>query len=109
MATVNIMLVCSAGMSTSMLVSAVKEAVKKQALDVHVFAKPSTEAMDYLEQAPVDAVLLGPHVRFFETTYKEALTKKQIPLAIMTPRDYGTMNGENVLQQALDLIKGQVK
>lgn len=106
MATINIMLVCSAGMSTSMLVSSVKEAIKQEDLDVHVFAKPSTEAMDYLDQSPVDVVLIGPHVRFFEETFREPLAARKIPLAIMTPRDYGTMNGKNVLQQALDLIKG---
>lgn len=106
MATSNIMLVCSAGMSTSMLVLSIKDAVKAQALDVNVFAKPSTEAMDYLDQAPVDVVLIGPHVRFFEETFRKPLGARQIPMAVINPRDYGMMNGENVLQQALDLIKG---
>ena len=106
MATSNIMLVCSAGMSTSMLVLSIRDAVKAQALDVNVFAKPSTEAMDYLDQAPVDVVLIGPHVRFFEETFRKPLDSRQIPMAVINPRDYGTMNGEKVLQQALNLIKG---
>lgn len=35
-----------------------------------------------------------------------SLGVRQIPMAVINPRDYGTMNGEKVLQQALNLIKG---
>lgn len=103
---IEIMLVCSAGMSTSMLVRAMKKEIEAQDLNAHVFAKPSTEAMEYLEGKSVSIVLLGPHVRFFEESYREELASKQIPVETIDHRDYGTMNGKNVLQLALDIIEG---
>lgn len=106
MKTMEIMLVCSAGMSTSILVSAIKKAINNQAINANVFAKPSTEAMEYIETNEVSVVLLGPHVRFFEETFKEPLEKRNIPIAIIDPRDYGTMNGEKVLEMAIELLKG---
>lgn len=104
---IEIMLVCSAGMSTSMLVRALKKAIEDQGLDANVFAKPSTEAMEYLETSHASVVLLGPHVRFFEESYKDELARKNIPIATIEPRDYGTMNGPKVLQQALEIIEGR--
>lgn len=102
---IEIMLVCSAGMSTSMLVRAMKNVISDRNLKVNVFAKPSTDAMEYLDEYPVDVVLLGPHVRFFEDNYKEELAQKKIPVTVIPPRDYGTMNGEKVLELAMNLLK----
>lgn len=101
-----IMLVCSAGMSTSMLVSAMKKEVSSQGIDAHVFAKPSTEAIEYAETEDVSVLLLGPQVRFMESGIKESLAGQDIPIAVIDSRDYGTMNGKNVLKQAIDLING---
>ncbi|UJF15972.1 PTS sugar transporter subunit IIB [Jeotgalibaca sp. MA1X17-3] len=104
MAQLNIMLVCSAGMSTSMLVKVIKEEVQKQGLDANVFAKPSTEAIEYLEAEPVSVLLLGPQVGFMENNFKEVVGEKEIPIAVINPISYGTMNGKKVLEQALELI-----
>lgn len=101
-----IMLVCSAGMSTSMLVTAMKTAIKNQGIDANVFAKPSTEAIEYAETEEVSVLLLGPQVRFMESGIKESLQDQNIPIAVIDSRDYGTMNGANVLKQAMDLING---
>lgn len=106
MSKMNIMLVCSAGMSTSMLVTAMKTEIKKQGLDAEVFAKPSTEAVDYAQTEDVSVLLLGPQVRFMESGIKDSLSDKDIPIAVIDSRDYGTMNGANVLKQATELING---
>lgn len=100
----NIMLVCSAGMSTSMLVNSMKKEVEKQCLEANVFAKPSTEAIEYAETEDVSVLLLGPQVSFMESGFNDSLAEQNIPIAVINSRDYGTMNGEKVLQQALDLL-----
>lgn len=106
MKVIEIMLVCSAGMSTSILVKAMNKEIEAQGIHAHVFAKPSTEAMEYLETHEVSVILLGPHVRFFEESYREELANKEIPIATIAPRDYGTMDGQKVLQLALEIIEG---
>lgn len=106
MSKISIMLVCSAGMSTSMLVSAVDSEIKKQGLDAEVFAKPSTEAVEYAETEDVSVLLLGPQVKFMENGFKESLVDQNIPIDVIDPRDYGMVNGEKVLQQALNLVNG---
>ena len=106
MSKLEIMLVCSAGMSTSMLVTAMKKAIASEGIEANVFAKPSTEAIEFAETEAVSVLLLGPQVLFMENNFKENLADKNIPIAVIDSRAYGTMNGEQVLKQALELING---
>jgi len=58
----NILLVCAAGMSTSLLVNRMNEAAKKEGIDVHIEAHPVSSVASFGDAA--DVILLGPQVRF---------------------------------------------
>ncbi len=93
----NILLVCNAGMSTSMLVAKMQKAAEEMNVEAHIEAKPLTEAKMGLNG--VDIVLLGPQIR-----YEKANVEKiagSIPVLPIDMRDYGTMNGKKVLETAL--------
>lgn len=105
MSTKNIMLVCAAGMSTSMLVEKMKESAAENGHDVNVFAVGASSADDNLAKKEISALLLGPQVRYMESQFKEKVKDKNIPVAVINMMDYGTMNGEKVLQAALDLME----
>lgn len=105
MSKVNIILVCSAGMSTSMIVSNMKKVVSERGLDVDVTAIPSTEAENYIDANDVDVLLLGPQVRYLEKRFQELGENKGIRVDVINPQHYGTMNGEKILDHALELIK----
>jgi PTS system cellobiose-specific IIB component len=64
----------------------------------------ASEVDDNIEQKNVDVLLLGPQVRFMEKQFKDKLEPKGIPVAIIDMKDYGMMNGKNVLEQADQLI-----
>ncbi|ELN7755168.1 PTS sugar transporter subunit IIB [Listeria monocytogenes] len=99
----NIMLVCSAGMSTSLLVKKMTEAIEKQQVDAAVIAVAEADFDKY--KGNVDVVLLAPQVRFLEKNLKRALDPLGIPVAIINGIDYGTMDGEKVLNDALAMIE----
>ncbi|MER2063715.1 MAG: PTS sugar transporter subunit IIB [Alkalibacterium sp.] len=103
MATKNIMLVCAAGMSTSILVTKMQEVAKEKNIDAHVFAVSGTEAEDKLKDKPVDVMMLGPQVRYMKPQFEELAKKNNIAIEVIDMRDYGTMNGENVLNTAMKL------
>lgn len=104
MATKNIMLVCAAGMSTSLLVTKMQEVAAEKNIDAHIFAVSGTEAEDKLKDKPVDIMLLGPQVRYMKPKFEEIAKRNDIKIEVINMRDYGTMNGENVLDFAMDLI-----
>ena len=105
MAKTTIMLVCSAGMSTSLLVTKMEKVAAERGLDTDIFAVSASEADNNIESKNVDVMLLGPQVRFMKAQFEKKLAGKDIPLEVINMQDYGMMNGEKVLDQAFNLIK----
>ncbi len=77
------------------------EAAASDNIDVDIFATASSGIDDAMEEQNPDVLMLGPQVRFMEKDLKGRL---DIPVEVIDIRDYGTMNGEKVLQTALGLI-----
>ena len=99
-----IMLVCSAGMSTSLLVTKMEQAAEKAGDEVEIFALPMSDGINRL--STVDCDLLGPQVRFNLGKIKEEAAKVNpgLPVDVIDMKDYGTMNGEKVYNYAKKLM-----
>lgn len=100
-----ITLICSAGMSTSLLVTKMNAAAIKQGINVKINAIAEVEMKDNWECT--DVLLLGPQVRFLLNKLKAEGDKRGIPVDVINSMDYGLMNGEKVLNQALELLKSR--
>lgn len=94
----NILLVCSAGMSTSMLVKKMEAAAADQGIEAHIWAVG--DAASDAELPKADIVLLGPQVRYLKKKM-EAKVAGRIPVEVIEMKDYGSMNGKGVLESAL--------
>lgn len=101
---VTIMLVCAAGMSTSLMVEKMKKAAENKGIEADIFAVSAGEADNYLESKKVDVLLLGPQVRFMKSKFEEKVEQYNSALDIIPMVDYGMMNGEKVLDQAINLL-----
>lgn len=97
-----ILLVCSAGMSTSLLVAEMNLAAIKQGISADIQAIAETDLNKHSNQA--DVVLLGPQVRFLLSKVQAMLTPKGVPVEVINSIDYGLMNGEKILDRALELV-----
>lgn len=96
-----ILLICSAGMSTSLLVTKMEKAAKEKGLELEISATGSGTYRD--EAAKADVILLGPQVRYMMKEVSGAITGK--PIEIIDMKAYGRVDGAAVLEQALKLIK----
>lgn len=97
-----ILLVCNAGMSTSMLVKRMLKAADEKGIQVEIEAKSLAVAKK--EIGEVDMVLLGPQIRYeLDNVKKMAGTT---PVEAINMKDYGTMDGKKVLEHALQVIGG---
>ena len=97
-----ILLVCSAGMSTSLLVTKMQEAAANQGIECSIEAVAEADAQNKIDD--VDVLLLGPQVRFLLSKFKGLTEGKNLPVEVIDTVAYGTMNGEKVLARALELI-----
>ncbi|AMO46469.1 Phosphotransferase system cellobiose-specific component IIB [Enterobacter sp. FY-07] len=98
-----IMLCCSAGMSTSLLVRKMLEAAKERELPVEIDAYGVAEFDTQFPRYQV--VLLGPQVKYMLKTLSEKAAAQGIPVQPIDPMDYGMQRGEKVLDYALSLIE----
>ena len=93
-----IILMCNAGMSTSMLVSKMREAAEAQDYACTIEACPVS---DLNAAAGADVILLGPQVRFQLSKVQKAYP--DIPVDAISPMDYGMVKGDHVLKAARKL------
>ena len=97
-----ITLVCAAGMSTSILMARMQESAEKQGIEAKIIAMSESKFEDYEE--PTEVLLLGPQIEYMADDMKEIYEPKGIKVAVIDMMDYGTLNGEKVLKDALALL-----
>ncbi|MBI0104116.1 MULTISPECIES: PTS sugar transporter subunit IIB [Gilliamella] len=102
---IKIKLFCAAGFSTSMLVEKMIEAAKLQNLEVDIQAHSHANLRDHINDT--DVALLGPQVGYALAKAKEVCDPVGLPVEVIPMIDYGTMNGQKVLEFALNLHKNK--
>lgn len=100
---ISIMLCCSAGMSTSMLVRKMHEEASKRGLDVTIDAYGMSEFDEQFARYHV--VLLGPQVKYMQDSLSAKTASRGIPVAAIDMMDYGMQRADNVLDFALSLVR----
>ncbi|NLC54920.1 MAG: PTS sugar transporter subunit IIB [Erysipelothrix sp.] len=99
---VNVLLVCSGGMSTSILVKRMEKAAEDRGVEAKIWSEGTGVSDDIVKTA--DVVLLAPQIRFLLSEMKKKLEGK-IPVELIDMRVYGTMNGEKALDFALEVME----
>ena len=97
-----IFLCCAAGMSTSMLVERMKQSAASRDIDVDITAVPVSEFDQIIEDA--DVILLGPQVKFQLQRLSSVAEPQGVPVAAIDMMQYGSMQGDKVLDHALSLL-----
>lgn len=96
-----IYLFCSAGMSTSLLVSKMKVCAEKY--DVPVIIEAYSESLAAEKGGAADVVLLGPQIGYKLEEIQRILPNK--PVEVIDSIMYGKVDGLGVLKTAVAMIK----
>ena len=100
-----IILVCSGGMSTSLLAIKMIQVAEEKKVHVDIFAVPMSDAVEFANEKNGDILLVAPQIRYMLTVFKKKLSTKAIPITVIPMRDYGLMDGKKVLDFAEELIR----
>ena len=100
-----IKLFCQAGMSTSLLVHKMNQSA--QARGLSCFIKAYSANTLEREVPSADVVLLGPQLIYLMSDAKRFASPHNIPVAVIRMQDYGMVNGEGVLDYALELFNAK--
>ena len=94
-----IIIVCSWGMSTSLLVDSMQSAAARAQITLIVEALSAGEFAARVEEC--DVVLIAPQIRHLRKSIEKLAHSVDKPVALIEPFHYATMNGKAVLEQAL--------
>ncbi|HIG8795705.1 TPA: PTS sugar transporter subunit IIB [Raoultella terrigena] len=97
-----IMLCCSAGMSTSLLMKKMIDEAEKRSLAVEIRAFGVAEFAEQV--AHYQVVLLGPQVKYMQKDLQKQADRYGILVEPINMMDYGMQKGGAVLDFALALI-----
>lgn len=94
-----IILACMAGLSTSILVSKMREAAEADGYACTITAYPISNVKQV--GADADIVLLGPQVRFQADSVKKSVS---CPVEVVDMAAYGTMDGRKVMDKVKEVL-----
>ena len=95
-----IVLLCAAGMSTSLLVTKMRQAAETQGYEADINAYPIAEAKTRGTDA--DIILLGPQVRF--NLGKVQAECPHCPIEAIDMQAYGMMDGAKVIKRVKEIL-----
>ena len=99
---IRVLIVCSWGMSTSLLVDSMLAVAQEQKYELSVEALSAGEYAARVDEC--DVVLIAPQIRHLRKSIEKLAMSVGKPVALIEPFHYATMNGEAVLDQVLRLL-----
>ena len=92
----NMLITCSGGFSSSLVISKVKEAAKKKNVEVNAWAINCGDFKANIDKA--DIALVAPQIQFMYKDFKELSESKGKPCLLISGADYGRCDGEHIFE-----------
>ncbi|NRF44148.1 PTS sugar transporter subunit IIB [Bacillus subtilis] len=100
-----ILLACSSGMSTSLLVTKMKEYAQSIGEEAEIWAVGQDKAKEDMRKA--NAVLIGPQMSFLKSELQKEADQYNIRVEVIDMMAYGMADGKKAYEQALSLMENQ--
>lgn len=100
-----ILLVCTTGLTTNILVAKMQKLIFAQDLPLELVAIPATELEVEFPSHQVDAILLSPQVRYLRPIVDHLAESRKIPYEVINMAAYGMMDEEKILHSACLLLE----
>ena len=95
-----ILLICTSGLTTNMLVYQMKRVVDCREVEIWAVGEP--DKMDHIPKA--DIILLAPQIRYMKPIIDDIVKGKK-PVMLVDAQSFGAMDGKKILEDALEILK----
>lgn len=93
-----ILLICTAGITSGLLVKNIQTAADEQNIPIRVYSAPAIIAEQTIQNQDIDGLMIGPQSEYEVNRLKDFLNYKAVAYKMIKKEDYETLNGEAVLQ-----------
>ncbi|WP_066025221.1 PTS sugar transporter subunit IIB [Enterococcus mundtii] len=99
-----ILLICTAGITSGLLVKNIQNAANEKGVPLHVYSAPAIVAEQTIQNQQIDGLMIGPQSEYEVERLKDFLTVKAVPYKLIRKEDYETFDGESVLADILQFF-----
>ncbi|WDV47233.1 PTS sugar transporter subunit IIB [Clostridiaceae bacterium M8S5] len=100
-----VLMVCSGGMSSAIIVKAIKKEADSQGINLDINAVGTGVFEDTLKADNYDMALVAPQVKHRFKDFKEIADNLSVPIEVVVPMGYTPIGAPKVLKQILNTIK----
>lgn len=100
-----VLMVCSGGMSSAIVVKAVKEEAVKKNFNLEIKAVGTGEFEDELKQGNYELALVAPQVKHRFKLFEEQAASANVPVELIVPMGYTPIGAPKVLAQIIKHAK----
>lgn len=103
---VKILICCLGGFSSSAMSVKMSNEIKEKGYEdqISIDFQPFALSHDMMNQ--YDVVMCCPHLKFEISTFMKKYGDIETPIYLLPPKMYGSMNVEDVYEDALDIVEG---
>ncbi|SHK70903.1 PTS system, cellobiose-specific IIB component [Clostridium cavendishii DSM 21758] len=94
-----VLMVCSGGMSSAIVVDAIKKEAIKEGFPLEIKAVGTGEFYDEIKDGKYELALVAPQVRHRLSTFKEQAAEFNVEIELIIPMGYTPLGGAKVLEQ----------
>lgn len=99
----NLLLVCGTGASSGFMAKNIRVCAKARGIEIGVKARSDSTVEDYIED--IDLLLVGPHLSYMLNDLKKIADPYNVPVLIIPKEAYGELDGDAVLDFALEALE----
>lgn len=100
-----ILLVCTAGITTGLLVKKIQKLIEDEGKDYHIYSAPAIVVESILKEQKIDALLMGPQSQYEISRLEELLNYKKVPYRLIDNEDYEILNGQAIYNKLKTMIQ----
>ncbi|MBU3209317.1 PTS sugar transporter subunit IIB [Clostridium algidicarnis] len=94
-----VLMVCSGGMSSSIVVKAIKQEADKKDFSLEIKAVGTSDFDEELREGGYDLAIVAPQVKHRFSTFEEIAKMANVPIEMVTPMGYTPIGASKVLDQ----------
>ncbi|QKE75093.1 PTS sugar transporter subunit IIB [Arthrobacter citreus] len=99
-----VLFVCAGGMSSAIVVNALKKEGEKNGLSLDVLAVGTQEFAEEVKNG-WDVAMVAPQVRHRFDGFKASSDEANVPCAVIPPQAYSPLGGSTLLKLVQELVK----
>lgn len=94
-----VLMVCSGGMSSAIVVKAIKQEADKQNFPLEIKAVGTGEFEEEIKNGGYDLAIVAPQVKHRMDVFKEQAASANVPIELIVPMGYTPIGAPKVLEQ----------